>query len=172
MDVSFKAVAGKTIMQELKIEYIRPGSYNRQLFSLALPNLEMPPTDIKLPGPHFVCLLCCNARGITDKTILSAANMLLRNGLVYLCAWGPDCERVRQLFETAALVWNSGMVVLTTHLDDSLDEAVVYFRDIAHPALAYEQTCRTGLAISVADHEWAVQIQQRLACPSENPDPT
>jgi hypothetical protein len=159
-------------MQEWKVEYLGPGPYSKQLFSLWLPGLEMVPPDIKLPSPHFVCLLCCNARGIPDRTIIRAASLLLRNGLVYLCAWGPDCERVRHLFEAAALVWNSEMALLTIHLYDSLDEAVEYFLDIARPALAYEQTCHTGLTISVADYRWAAQIQQRLADPSENPNPT
>ncbi len=102
--------------QQLCIEYPPAGTYGRRLMSMTVPAFSALPDKITLPSPHFVCLLCSDARGVPDRTIIDAATTLLDHGLVYLCAWGPDSERVRTLFEAAALVWNSRVAVLTVHM--------------------------------------------------------
>ncbi len=151
------------MMNHPLVAYPPAGAYSRALYTLALPDLATRPATLALPGPHFVSLLCCDARDVPDSQILNAARWLLESGLVYLCTWGPGAERVRHLCDTAALAWNSDAVVLTTHFDGPLDEALGYFLDVAFPASAYAQTCRAGLAITVANEGWAAHIEQSLA---------
>ena len=65
----------------------------QQTFSLALPGLKRP-SALTLPGPHFACLFACDARLVDDVEIAGFVAALLGAGLVYLCAWGPRCERM------------------------------------------------------------------------------
>lgn len=148
--------------QNRSFEYPPAGMYSRRLVSLTIPEFSALPDQLTLPSPHFVCLLCSDARGVPSRTIIDAATALLDRGLVYLCAWGPDSERVRNLFETAALVWNSHVAVLTVHLYEDLDDAVEYFLDIAFPAMDYAATCQTGLALNIGMPDVANQINRRL----------
>ncbi|MCD4687595.1 MAG: hypothetical protein K8S97_16835 [Anaerolineae bacterium] len=143
-------------------EYAAAGAYSRSIVSLTVPSFDALPREIVLPSPHFVCLLCSDARGVPDRMIIDAATTLLDRGLVYLCAWGPDCERVRNLFETAALVWNSRVAVLTVHFYDDLDDVFGYFLDVAYPAMAYTASCQTGLVLSIGTLDWTEYIRQRL----------
>jgi len=143
-------------------EYPPMGTYGRRLVSMTVPAFNALPDEIVLPSPHFVCLLCADARGVSGETIIDAATALLDQGLVYLCAWGPDSERVRHLFESAALVWNSHVAVLTVHLYETLDDALDYVLDIAYPATEYAPTCQTGVILNVGNASWADLIQKRL----------
>jgi len=42
-----------------------------------------------------------DARAIGNEQIWQAAESLISKGLVYLCAWGPECERGHDCFDDA-----------------------------------------------------------------------
>jgi len=150
------------MIQDARVEYSEVGSHNRQIVSLAIPEFGALPRDIALPSPHFVCLLCSDARGVSDRTIIDAASVLLEQGLVYLCTWGPGCNRVRNLFESAALVWDSKVALLTVHFYEDLDDAMDYVLNVASPSMEYLDTCRTGLIVTVGADDWDRRIEQHL----------
>lgn len=54
---------------------------------------------IVLPAAHTVLLIAADARGIHTDTIARVAERLLASGLIYVCIWGPDCERVHDIFD-------------------------------------------------------------------------
>src|SRR5258708_9487437 len=58
---------------------------------------------------NFGLFIAINAHDVTDDSILQGAKKLLSQGLVCLCMWGPDCERVHNLFDVAAREINSGL---------------------------------------------------------------
>ena len=148
--------------QVLENEYPAIGLYGRQVRMLTIPAFDTPIGENVLPNSHFVCLLCSDARGVSDRTIIDTATHLLGHGLVYLCTWGPNSTRIRHLFEAAALVWNSHVAVLTVDLHESLDDALDYFLDVASPAIDYAPTCQAGLILNVGMTNWAKHIHQRL----------
>jgi len=67
----------------------------RDLFVLELPTSEKCPADLSLASSGFVCLIAWDARSATLDEITEFARRLLQAGVVFVCAWGPDCERVR-----------------------------------------------------------------------------
>ena len=123
-----------------------------------------------LAGPHFACLLACDARAWNDEVILAAANHLLDRGLVYFCAWGPDCERVHDLVDSAIVLRdNSEYPIITTwHRDETLADALWFFLNAAYPDESFEATFKSRLAISVGNHEWAREIQTQLGSPIDS----
>src|SRR6266436_4790686 len=78
---------------------------------------------------NFGLFVALNANGVADDSILQSAKKLLSKGLACLCTWGPDCERVHDLFDVAARGINSALsgdnVIMTTwHSSESLEEAL------------------------------------------------
>ncbi len=154
--------------QALKKEYPALGLQGRQIKTLTLPTFDTPLNDLVLPNAQFVCLLCSDAHGVAERTIIELATQLLDSGLVYLCAWGPKSTYVRNLFEGTALVWNSQVAVLTVDLHEALDDALDYLLDIASPAMNYTTACQTGIILNIGRTDWEKHIQHyldnRVAC--------
>jgi hypothetical protein len=134
----------------------------RELFSLALPDLASLPESFSLPSRHFVAFLAADAAGADEAVLAEFSRRLLRAGCVYFCAWGAGCERVHDVFDGECL--DIEPVIMTTwHSEDSLDKALWFFTSVAFPDDGYWETCRSGLAISVGRPDWDEQIRKRLA---------
>ena len=71
----------------------------RQLFVLELAHLSNFPRVLNLPSPHFKLLLVSDAHQNTADEIALLAHLLIEQGLVYICSWGADCERVNDIFD-------------------------------------------------------------------------
>jgi hypothetical protein len=127
-----------------------------------LPDFSAMPDSISLPTRHFVALLATDATGVNAAVLAEFSRRLLRAGCVYFCAWGPDCERVHDVFDGEC--FDVEPVIMTTwHAEDSLDEALWYFVSCAFPDDGYRDTTRTALAISIGRPDWHEQIRRRLA---------
>jgi hypothetical protein len=134
----------------------------RELFSLALSDFPSFPNSISLPTRHFVAFLAADAAGVDVPVLAEFSRRLLNAGCVYFCVWGPDCERVHDVFDGACL--DVEPVIMTTwHAKDSLDEALWFFVSSALPDDGYWETSRSGLAISIGRPEWDEHIRMRLA---------
>jgi len=134
----------------------------RELFSLALPDLQSLPDSISLPPGHFIAFLAADATAVGPAVLAEFSKRLLRAGCVYFCAWGPDCERMHDAFDGEC--FEIEPVVMTTwHSEESLDEALWFFVTVAHPDEGYEDTTRSAIAISVAAPAWDEQIRRRLS---------
>src|SRR6266567_7265339 len=140
----------------------RSETCDRELFSLALRDFPSIPASISLPSCHFVALLAADATGIDVTTLADFSRQLLRVGCIYFCAWGPDCERVHDVFDEACCEIEP-VIMTTWHSEDSLDEALWYFVSSAFPDDGYGDTTRSGLAISIGRPDWDQQICRRLA---------
>ncbi len=150
------------------IAYNTLGPYERQPFFLSLPRLDALPLQLDLPSPHFVCLLACDATHETDEQLHTLADGLLSLGVAYLCAWGPDCERVHDVFDLTAVqqamqVEGEYPIMTTWHRDETLDHALWFALDVAYPDEMYAATCRSTLVVSVANPTWDAHLQRRLA---------
>src|SRR6185436_17512096 len=91
------------VMGEL-IAYKAEAPFDRKLFSLSIPNLPSFPRKLELPSLNFVLLLACDARVIEASVIATFANSIIDQGIAYLCAWGPDCEPVHDIFDEVQVI--------------------------------------------------------------------
>jgi hypothetical protein len=139
----------------------------REIYLLSLPAPQDLPPNLELPCPYFGAFLVCNADLITDAVIVELAHSLLRQGLVYLCVSGKDCERVHDLFDDVIVGLDpcetDESVRMTTWLDRvSLDEALWDFLYVAFPADHYWESCKAELIVVVGDERMVSQIRARL----------
>jgi hypothetical protein len=117
---------------------------------------------------NFALFLAMNANGIADGNVVQGARKLLSEGLASLCAWGPDCERVHDLFDVAAHDVNSKLsgddVVMTTwHSDEAMEEALWYFVRASFVTDNFAKTCRDWIISPISNPEWEQQIRTEIA---------
>jgi hypothetical protein len=140
----------------------------KDLYFLELLRLDDWPTELRGLSPHFALFLACDASAVPDEAILMIARRTVEQGLAYLCAWGPECGRVHDLFDVACderdpKPTDESVIITTWHSDDTLDEALWFFIHTAWPAADYEPNCQSWLAVAVGWPEWSSQILSRLA---------
>lgn len=86
--------------------------------------------------------------------------------MVYLCAWGRDCERLHDIVDEVIAEDDIGarrfagptqedVVVTTWHEDETLEEALQFFSTSAVPTDGFLAGSNFRLTICVADPEWA-----------------
>jgi hypothetical protein len=145
--------------------------HDRVLFAAKLDRLEEWPGEIDESVPDFGLFLALDARPISDGELLKLARQALAQGLVFLCAWGPDCERVHDSFD---IVRDEGhdddsdddSVVMTSwHDDEPLEEALWFAIFTQYPAGKYLDNFRSLVAASVGNEKWAREIRAALIDP-------
>lgn len=89
------------------------------------------------PSRHSVILLAGDAAGVPSVILGKAADHLLASGLCYICTWGPDCERVHDIFDERyggdGTTEPASDFMSTWHSADTFDEAVEFFAMTAWP---------------------------------------
>jgi hypothetical protein len=78
----------------------------------------------------FVVMTAFDATRLDDATLYAFARRLILAGCRYVCTWGPDSERVHDIFDAANIDLDESLkeifVMSTWHDDESLDEALWY----------------------------------------------
>jgi hypothetical protein len=133
----------------------------RELYIIAAPDFADLPRSFSFPTPHFAALLAADTTVTPESTLTAFADTLLQSGCAYFCSWGPGCERVHDLFDAQCLFAPS-LIMTTWHADEPLDEALWFLLRSTFPDEAYFDTCRSALAITVADSDSATHIERRL----------
>jgi hypothetical protein len=143
------------------------GPLDRQLFSLRVETPAEAQGALRaLPARRFVLFLAWDARNASDETVLQLARALVIDGLAYLVAWGPDCERIHDLFDVIDAEKNmeTDTVIMTTwHSKESLEEALWFALFSAWPAPPYDQDCSATVAVAIANSSWGDAIERYLA---------
>src|SRR5215471_3164812 len=105
-------------------------------------DFESVPAQLNKLSGKFILLIAVDGTKLTDDQVINVAQNLINLGLCYLCVWGPDCERIHDLFDQVIVQLNPHescrTVIMTTWHDEPLSEAVWYFRNCAWPAEAFE----------------------------------
>jgi hypothetical protein len=162
------------VQPEPTCELIGTDIHGRMLYLSALSRLTEWPDYLSEPDPHFVLFLALDARNVSSAALAAFAQTTYRQGLAYLCAWGPDCERVHDVFDSTLLAddkirqdWDEhDFVVVTAWIsDESLDEALWEALNASLPHRRYEGTCNALLAVVVGNNTWAEHVRRRLADP-------
>lgn len=113
---------------------------------------------------NFGLLLVMDAQSVDVSQIGELAENLASKGLAYLCTWGPDCERVHDIFDEILVQRDleqkdENIVMTTWHADDSLEETLWYFMNCAFPARGYEGTCEEWIVVAIGNAEWEQRIR-------------
>jgi hypothetical protein len=138
----------------------------RELYVLELSSFGAAPPRISLPSPHYACLVACDAEAVPAARLLRLCRALLNGGAVYVCTWGPGCERLRDLFCGAARGLSperADSLTATWHATESLDAALWYWVNLTSPAERYAESCRSALAVCVGIPAWSKRIRKALA---------
>jgi hypothetical protein len=148
----------------------------RDLFVLAVDTPEEIPARVTLSSARFVCLLAWDARGVDVERVGRVARALLDSGAVVVCTWGPDCERVHDIFDweelgpdPAAQPRRGGSpeaIVLTSwHDGASLADTVYFVLSSSSPCPEYREGCGATLGVSIGSAAWAAEIRAAFADP-------
>jgi hypothetical protein len=146
---------------------VADGPLERELFAL---NASTPAdvTAALRPGfGHFAMFLAWDAASIATDVISTLAAHMHDRGLAYLCAWGPGCERVHDIFDEVEVelmeARPADSVIMTTwHSAEPIEEALWFFVNNSFPDPAYEETCRLGIAATIANDSWASLVDRYL----------
>jgi hypothetical protein len=135
------------------------------------------PSELRLPSKRFRLFVAADVSNATVQLISEFAQHAIKSGMVYFCAWGPNCERFHDIVDesmmdetgepTFVAPTEPDTIMTTWHESDSLEEALDFFVDLAHPTDGFEPDSNCWLAISVSNPEWAETLKQRLE-PMEN----
>jgi len=119
---------------------------------------------------NFGLLLAMDAQSVDRGQIEHLAEKMADKGLAYLCAWGPDCERVHDIFDEIEVQRdleqeNDNVIMTTWHSDESLEESLWFFVNSAFPDSAYERTCKDWVVAPIGNNEWEQMIRAALKVP-------
>src|SRR5438552_13299752 len=71
----------------------------KQFFLCSCASWELLGRSVEPSSKHFGLLVAGDAKSISDDGLTRIAKELEEKGLGYLCAWGPDCGRVEDVFD-------------------------------------------------------------------------
>ncbi|MBC8112775.1 MAG: hypothetical protein H7062_00190 [Candidatus Saccharimonas sp.] len=144
----------------------------RPLFVLDANGPDDIPPSLPMPGPYFVCLLAWDARTASIADIAAVAGQLLRAGCVYVCCWGPDSERVHDVFDETDLELrpDGPWCFSSWHSQEPLSEAMWFALFAARPDDAYSDGCRVVVGVSLGSSEWSAEIRTAFTAPAEFSD--
>ncbi|MGB9463522.1 MAG: hypothetical protein WBR10_00280 [Candidatus Acidiferrum sp.] len=117
--------------------------------------------------------MAADVTGATTDIISEFAYAALRRGMVYFCAWGPDCERFHDLVDEVVVEDDLGerqfagpnrndTIMTTWHEKDTLEEATDFFMNFAFPTDGFEADSNSWIALCVNNPEWATSIRRKM----------
>ena len=120
------------------------------------------------PSAHSILLIAAAAEALPAQVISRVARSLLASGLIYVCVWGSDCERVHDIFDEVCVgdgdTTQGASFMSTWHNRDSLEEAIWFFIVNAFP-LDDALDDASFVAITIGNPSWAEVVEQALAEP-------
>ena len=146
-------------------ELIRRGAnHRREFFLLEVDSPSELSSFISVPSSQFSCVIAWDASLASVDDISLVAKSLLRSGATYVCAWGPGCERVHDVFgeeivqeEISTAV---GPVVMTTwHDDETLSETVEFLVQAVEPQ---PDGTSVILAVAIGSSDFAAMLRKEL----------
>ena len=131
------------------------------------------PRGLQIPSKRFRLFVAADATVIASELIAEFSQNALEQGMVYLCAWGPDCQKVHDLADGVVVAdeLGKGLVIrptkndtiMTTWHDESLEDALDFFVNASYPTEGFAAGSDFWLAVCVNNPAWAHTIERRLA---------
>ena len=131
------------------------------------------PDALKIPSKRFRLFVAADVKSIDSRMLADFGEMALRKGMVYFCAWGPDCERFHDILDEVIVTDDLGKrrfvgpsahdrVITAWHEKETLAEAVEFFTNWARPDEGSRPDSNYWVAISLQNDEWESAIRQQL----------
>ncbi|MEL7185354.1 MAG: hypothetical protein AAFN50_02820 [Pseudomonadota bacterium] len=136
---------------------------------LSIPNA----TDIPLfefKSEFFGVLLVWDSIGTNEDELVAVGKKLIDQGAVYVCCWGPGCEKLHDAIDHADQENDrpgDAVLMTTWHDDEPLSEALWFFINTAFPHELYESECRGSIAIVIDNQSWADECSDALSKPRQ-----
>jgi hypothetical protein len=137
----------------------------RQLYLATAPAFSAWPDEVSSLAPPFIAVVVADASGASADDLGSFAAKLLAQGAGYVCAWGPDCERVHDVFDEVLVGDESAHpehVMTTWHPDEPLDEAL-WFAVWAAFNEDFPTTTTVLFAVVAQRTSWASAVREWVA---------
>ncbi|NRA43231.1 MAG: hypothetical protein HRU21_13125 [Pseudomonadales bacterium] len=120
--------------------------------------------------PHRLCLLTADFTRLSNASLAALVQSLVDQGVVYFVCWGPGCAQAHDLIEDLTLLIEGveaqhAMIMVTSHANDTLAEAILFLLTEAWPDRAYQQSTEAMLAVTLDQPEAAQQIAVAMAEP-------
>jgi hypothetical protein len=135
-----------------------------KLFVIELPSfqtLEHVAFPVK-PGTIFIA---ADSREVSTDDIARVAERLLQQGLRYMCVWGPDCERVHDIFDEMYVGKGDHPykfdMMTTCHDDESVGEALWFFLNCA-TVEENEMIGRASFAVRIGNPAGSAPISELI----------
>jgi hypothetical protein len=150
------------------VKYIASKEPSKDLYFGVAETLELAADELQPSFPYFGLFNSLNALEIKSEQILPLAEAAVPKGLVGLCAWGPDCERVHDCFDEVAVAANlestdDDIVMTTWHDDETLSQTLWYFVNSAFADEDYRADCKDWLTIVIGNGDWEREARAALA---------
>ena len=138
----------------------------REWIAISVPSVEAIDVVLPLAFQSFVLFLAWDARSVSVPVLQQICRKLLTAGARFVSVWGPDCSRVHDAFDIAALelgLNNADAVIMTSsHANESLTEAVWFAANAAFPDEVYAAAASALVLFVVGSAEWAAEARQFL----------
>jgi hypothetical protein len=145
---------------------------NQEFAVLRLSDFRWPST-VQLPSKRFRLLVAADMTNLDAEVVSSFASAALSCGMAYFCAWGPDCERLHDIFDEVIVKDELGerrfsgptandVIFTTWHSKDSLNEALDFFATCAVPTDGFLADSDFRLAICAGNTRWAETTRRFL----------
>jgi hypothetical protein len=131
------------------------------------------PSGLQIPSKRFRLFVAADVTGCTTEAISEFAVGALKNGMLYFCAWCPDCERFHDIVDEQIVMDDIGeklfagpgkddTIMTTWHNSESLQEALDFFKSLAFPTEGFANDSEYWFAVCLNNPGWAASIRQEL----------
>jgi hypothetical protein len=149
-----------------------PEDSNKRFYLCVCDSWDSISTELQPSSKHFGLLIASDAGCVPNEVLIRVARKVYEKGLGYLCAWGPDCSRVEDIFDGVDVeneldgktqLGSDDVLMTTSHESDSLPEAVWFFANCAWPTKYYSSDCTDWIVAIVKNSEWESTVRTKLA---------
>lgn len=155
------------------ISQVLPDMPAKTIYLTACNSISDLRNQIEPVSKYFGLLLAMDAREMDVSTIFDVGTQLLARGLVYLCAWGPDCQRVHDIFDEAIVERelegkaspeiSNGTVMTTWHSKETFKGALSFFVHSAFATESYEHECKQWVIATIGNSEWEQEVRMSIS---------
>jgi hypothetical protein len=131
------------------------------------------PTTLNMPTKRFRLFVAADVTELSADALADFGRAARRNGMVYFCAWGHDCEKFHDIVDEViandyaaerkfAGPTAKDAVMTTWHDNETLEEALDYFSTLARPTEGLVPNSSYRVAICVGNPAWAAKAKKCL----------
>jgi hypothetical protein len=136
---------------------------------LSIDSVEELASRLPREKKYFALLLAWDAPEIGRDSLAELFAPLVSCGLAYFCAWGSRCEEVHDAVDDCFVVQEmengeaDPFLMTTWHRDESLEEALWFFKMLAVPAESSVLADLERFAVAVGNPQWASDMAANLS---------